>query len=333
MTSPSVADRFKGRRVLVTGGLGFIGSTIARALVAADADVLLVDALLPGCGGAYANIAGIEDAVRVVDIDLRDEGRMPALVRDRELVFNLAGHTSHIDSMDDPQTDLALNCAAQLSLLEACRHATARPTVVFAGTRQIYGRPRYLPVDEAHPIDPVDVNGIHKAAAEQYHLLYARLYDLPTTVLRLTNTYGPRMRVRDSRQTFLGAWLRALVRDCEFEVWGDGSQVRDFTYVDDAVDAFLLAATEPRAHGRVLNLGGEPPITLRALADLGIAVNHGGAYRIVPFPDDRTAIDIGDYYADYRAALDLLGWRPTVGLEDGLARSLAYFREHGEHYW
>ena len=319
--------------MLITGGLGFIGGSLARTLVEAGADVLIVDALIPECGGNYANIAGIENDVRVEEVDLREQERLAPLLRDREVIFNLAGHTSHIDSMNAPQTDLQLNCRAQLSLLEACRRVAPTPTIVFAGTRQIYGRPRYLPVDESHPIDPIDVNGIHKVAGEHYHLLYGRVYEMPVVVLRLTNTYGPGMRVRDARQTFLGVWLRALVRGEAFEVWGDGSQVRDFTYVDDAVSAFLQAAVDPRAHGRALNLGGERGVSLRELADLAVAANGGGSYRIAPFPGDRAPIDIGDYVGDYRAIRDLLGWKPTVPLEEGLARSLDYFRKHGPLYW
>jgi len=325
-------DRFRGARVLITGGLGFIGGSLARALVGAGADVSIVDALLPGCGGNHANIAGLEGAVTVREADLRDTDLATAL-DGREFVFNLAGHTSHIDSMNAPLTDLELNCAAQLALLEACRHMTPAPTVVFAGTRQVYGRPRYLPVDETHPIDPVDVNGIHKIAAEQYHLLYGNVYDIPVAVLRLTNTYGPGMRVRDARQTFLGVWIRDLVQGGEFEVWGDGSQLRDFTYVDDAVAALLAAAADPRAHGRVLNLGDERSVSLLQLADLCVAANGSGSYRVVPFPADRKSIDIGDYVGDYRAIRELLGWRPTVTLEDGLARTLEYYREHGGLYW
>ena len=323
---------FRGLRVLITGGLGFIGSSLAHTLVAAGADITIVDSLAPECGGNTANVAGIEEAITIVRADLRDERRMRELVDGREVVFNLAGHTSHLASMNDPHTDLELNCAAQLSLLGACREAGAAPTVVFASTRQIYGKPRYLPVDESHPIDPVDINGIHKEAAEKYHLLYARTYDLPVAVLRLTNTYGPRMYVRDARQTFLGVWMRELVQGRPLEIWGDGTQLRDFTYIDDAVAALLLAV-DPRANGRALNLGDERSVTLKELADLAVAANGGGSYSIVPFPEDRKRIDIGDYVADYSAIRELLGWSPTVALEDGLARTLEYYREHGERYW
>jgi len=333
MTLATAAEPFRDRRVLVVGGLGFIGAAIAKALVDGGADVLIVDALIAGCGGTYANIAGFADRVSVVEADVRNGAVLPALLDGRDVVFNLAGKMSHLDSMEEPAADLQHNCRAQLMLLEACRRAAAPPTVVFAGTRQIYGRPQYLPVDESHPIEPVDVNGIHKHAAEQYHLLYSRLYEFPVAVLRLTNTYGPGMRVRDARQTFLGIWLQALVRGREFEVWGDGSQLRDFTYVDDAVTAFLLAANDPRAHGRALNLGGERTVTIAELAELAVAANGGGSYRVVPFPEERKRIDIGDFAADFSAIRDLLEWRPTMTLEDGLARSLAYYRHHGALYW
>jgi UDP-glucose 4-epimerase len=328
----SEAAGFRARRVLITGGLGFIGSALAHTLVDAGANVTIVDSLAPECGGNYANVDGIEAVATIVEADVRDVSRLAELVDGSEFIFNLAGHTSHIDSMNAPQVDLQLNCAAQLSLLEACRHARATPAIVFAGTRQIYGRPRYLPVDESHPIEPVDVNGIHKAAGEQYHLLYGAQYDLPVAVLRLTNTYGPRMYVRDARQTFLGIWIRELVQGRPFEIWGDGTQRRDFTFIDDAIAALLLAV-DPRANGRSLNLGGDRPVTLNELADLALSANGGGSYSIVPFPEDRKRIDVGDYVADYGAIRELLGWHPMTSLEDGLRRTLEYYREHGERYW
>jgi UDP-glucose 4-epimerase len=249
------------------------------------------------------------------------------------VIFNLAGQTSHLDSMTDPYTDLEINCRSQLSILETCRHHNPEAKIVYASTRQIYGRPQYLPVDERHPIAPVDVNGINKAAGEWYHLVYGDVYGLRVAVLRLTNTYGPRMRVRDARQTFLGHWLRLLVTGEELVVFGDGEQRRDFNYVDDAVRAFLLAAAREEANGCIFNLGDEPPISLRELAELLVRVNGGGSYRLVPFPDDRKAIDIGDYYADFATIGRELGWAPAVPLGEGLERTLAFYREHGRLYW
>jgi UDP-glucose 4-epimerase len=333
VTPAELAEPFRGRRALVTGGLGFIGSNLARALVAGGADVTLIDSLVPEYGGNRHNIAGIEDAVHVNISDVRDEHSLRHLVQGQDVIFNLAGQTSHLDSMLDPYTDLEINCRSQLSILEACRHGNPEATIVFASTRQIYGRPQRLPVDEEHPIAPVDVNGINKTAGEWYHLLYGEVYGLPVVVLRLTNTYGPRMRVRDARQTFLGVWVKLLLTGEPLTVFGDGLQRRDFNYVDDAVGAFLLAASRPEARGRVYNLGGDEQISLRDLGDLLVSLNGEGRVELVPFPADRQAIDIGDYFADWSRIERELGWRPQVGLTEGLEQTLAFYREHGSHYW
>jgi UDP-glucose 4-epimerase len=322
---------WRGRRVLVTGGLGFIGSNLAHRLVALGATVRLVDSLLPNYGGNVFNIAGIEDRVQVEPVDLRDRDALPGLVRGQDVIFNLAGQTSHMDSMSDPVTDLAINAEAQLHLLEACRAWAPEVRLVFASTRQIYGAPDYLPVDERHPLRPVDVNGINKLAGEGYHLLYHWVYGLKASALRLTNTYGPRMRIRDARQTFLGVWIRRILQGEPFEVWG-GAQLRDFSYIDDAVDAFLAAAS-PAAEGRVFNIGGFPPMSLLALADALIAANGGaGDYLVRDFPADRKKIDIGDYHADDAAFRAATGWSPRVAVPEGLARSLDYFRAHLARY-
>ncbi len=326
-------EAYRGRRVLITGGLGFIGSNLARRLVELGSEVVLVDSLIPQYGGNRANIRGIEDRLAVNVSDVRDAHSLPSLIRGRELVFNLAGQTSHVDSLHDPFTDLDINCRSQLSILETCRHENPEVKIVFASTRQLYGRPQYLPVDERHPLAPVDPNGVNKAAGEWYHLVYGEIYGLRCSVLRLTNTYGPRMRVKDDRQTFLGTWLRLAVEGQELLVFGDGTQRRDFTYVDDAVEAFLLAGASPEADGEVFNVGGEPPVSLRELAELLVEIAGGGSYRLVPFPEERRSIDIGDYFADDAKIRGRLGWEPRVGLREGLDRSLAYYREQGADYW
>ena len=322
---------FSGKQVLITGGLGFICSNLARRLVDLGAQVTLVDSLIPAYGGNLFNIAGIEDRVRVNISDVRDEHSMKYLVQGQGVLFNLAGQTSHLDSMHDPFTDLEINARAQLSILEACRKHNPDIKIVFASTRQVYGRPQYLPVDEDHPLRPVDINGVNKLAGEWYHLLYHEVYGLRTTVLRLTNTIGPRMRVKDVRQTFLGIWIRLLVEDKPFEVWG-GEQLRDFTYVDDAVEALLLAAAHDGADGRVFNLGGDGAISLKDLADLLVEVNGGGEYVVREFPPERKRIDIGDFYADDRRIREVLGWAPRVSLAEALARTLAFYQEHLPHY-
>ena len=327
----SESPDFAAKNILITGGLGFIGSNLAQRLVDLGASVTLVDSLIPEYGGNLFNIAGIEDKVRVNISDVRDEHSLKYLVQGQDVLFNLAGQTSHMDSMQDPFTDLEINAKAQLYILEACRRYNPDIKVVFASTRQIYGKPQYLPVDEKHPLRPVDINGANKLAGEWYHLLYNDVYGIRTSVLRLTNTIGPRMRVKDARQTFLGLWIRLLVEGKPFEVW-EGEQLRDFAYVDDAVAALLLAADSDGANGRVFNLGGDAPISLRALADLLIAVSGGGEYVVRSFPAERKRIDIGDYYADDSLFRSALGWKPQVSLRDGLARTLAFYREHLKHY-
>jgi UDP-glucose 4-epimerase len=322
---------FSGRRVLITGGLGFIGSNLARALVGLGARVTLVDCLGENYGGNRRNVAGIAARLKIHVADVRDSPRLPSLVQGQDFLFNLAGQTSHMDSMTDPCTDLDINCRAQLAILEACRLNNPTIRIVFASTRQIYGRPDYLPVDEKHPLRPVDVNGINKIAGESFHLLYSRVHGIRATALRLTNTIGPRMRVQDARQTFVGVWIRRVLEGEPFEVWG-GGQLRDFTYVDDAVEAFLLAAARPEGEGEVFNLGGPPPVTLQRLAELLVEINGGGAFVVREFPGDRRKIDIGDYYADDRLIGRKLGWKPRTGLRAALKRTLDYYRAELRHY-
>jgi UDP-glucose 4-epimerase len=233
--------------------------------------------------------------------------------------------------MENPDTDLAINCGAQLSILESCRRHNPGVKLVFASTRQIYGRPRYLPVDEKHPLDPVDVNGIHKLAAEFYHTLYNNVYGLRSCVLRLTNTIGPGMRIRDARQTFVGVWLRQILENIPIEVWG-GQQLRDFTFVEDCVEAMLIAALDERANGQVFNLGGDRIISLRDLAAMIVELNGAGEFAVREFPENRKRIDIGDYYSDFALIRDSLGWQPRTPLRDGLERTLAFYRENIHHY-
>jgi len=318
---------FVGKRVLITGGLGFIGSHLARRLVDAGADVTVVDSLIPEYGGNLFNVSEFAARIRINISDVRDEHGLRYLIRGQDLLFNLAGQTGHLDSMTDPETDLEINCRAQLAILETCRKFNPEIKIVFASTRQIYGRPEYVPVDEKHLVRPVDVNGINKAAGEAYHILYNDVYGIRACALRLTNTYGPHMRVSDARQTFLGIWVRQLIRGEPFEVW-EGSQLRDFTYVDDAVEAFLATARDESSNGRTFNLGGLEVISLHDLAALLIKVNGSGTSETRSFPAERKRIDIGDYYADYSAIRTAVGWEPRVPLDVGLARTLEFYRKH-----
>lgn len=324
---------FQSKNVLITGGLGFIGSNLALRLIELGAKVTLVDSLIPEYGGNLWNIEPIKDKVRVNISDVRDEHSMKYLIKGQDYLFNLAGQTSHTDSMNNPYPDLEINARAQLFILEACRKHNPEIKIVFAGTRQIYGRPQYLPVDERHPLEPVDVNGINKMAGEWYHLVYNNVYGIRSSVLRLTNTYGPRMRVKDARQTFLGIWIRLLIEGKPILVFGDGKQVRDFNYVDDVIEALLLTAASDNANGEAYNLGADDPINLKDTAGLLIKINHGGTYKIVPFPADRKVIDIGDYYGDYRKIRSQLGWKPVISLKEGLEKTLDFYQRFSACYW
>lgn len=321
------------KKVLITGGLGFIGSSLAKVLVNQAARVTLVDSLIPQYGGNLFNIANIRDKLEVNICDVRDPQAMKYLVQGKDYLFNLAGQTSHMDSMTDPQIDLDINASAQLSILEACRLNNPDIKIVFASTRQLYGKPDYLPVDEKHPIRPVDVNGINKLAGERYHLLYNNVYGIRACALRLTNTYGPGMRVKDARQTFLGIWVRLLLEDKPIRVFGDGEQLRDFNYIDDCVDALLLAGAREQANGKVYNLGSEEVIGLKALAELMTNLGYDGSYELVPFPEERKAIDIGDYYSDFSLISKEMGWSPRVNLKEGLLQTLEYYSKHRSAYW
>ena len=322
---------FARRSALITGGLGFIGSNLARRLLDLGARVTVVDSLIPECGGNLFNIEGIQGQVRVSISDVRNTRIIERLVRGQDYLFNLAGLSSHLDSMRDPMLDIEMNCNAQLSVLEACRKRNQAIKIVFASTRQIYGKPDYLPVDEEHPLRPIDINGVHKLAGEQYHTIYHHAHGVRSCSLRLTNTIGPRMRVKDARQTFLGLWIRRLLEGDPLEVWG-GKQLRDLCYIDDAVDAFLCAASSERAWGQVFNIGGGGTASLESLARTLIRLNGGGRYATRSYPADRRRIDIGDYYADSKKIGRALGWKPKVDLEEALDRTLRYYRERLNRY-
>ena len=327
----STNEFWSSKCVLITGGSGFIGSTLALRLADLGARVTVVDSLVPEYGGNLFNLRNCEDRIRINYSDIRDTFSLQPLLTDVDILFNLAGQTSHMDSMSDPHTDLNINCAAQLNLLETSRRINPSIRIVFASTRQIYGKPQYLPVDEDHPISPVDVNGIHKYAAEQYYGLYHSLYGIRSCILRLTNTIGPRMRIKDSRQTFVGIWIRRLLEDDPIEVWG-GEQLRDFNDVEDVVDALLTAARNESSYGQVFNLGSAQRISLRELAKLMISLHSAGDLVIKDYPEERRKIDIGDYYSSHNKFSAITGWSPRITLEQTMERTLAFYQSHRRHY-
>jgi UDP-glucose 4-epimerase len=323
---------YRGRRVMITGGLGFIGSNLARQLVDLGADVLIVDSMIADYGGNLFNIDGIEDRLRLNIADVRQGSTMDVLVRGREVIFNLAGQVSHIDSMRDPYTDLDINCRAQLSMLEACRKFNPSVKVIFAGTRQVYGKPDRLPVDENHLVRPIDVNGVNKAAGEYYHLLYNNAFGVRACSLRLTNVYGPRQLIKHNRQGFIGWFIRLAIEDRELQIFGDGSQMRDFVFVDDAADAFLRAGACDACDGEVFNVGGSEPIAHRDLVDVLLEVAGTGRVTYVPWPPEKKAIDIGSFYSDSSKFIRATEWTPRVNLREGFQQTIAFYRAHLAHY-
>jgi UDP-glucose 4-epimerase len=325
-------DFYRGRKVMITGGLGFIGSNLARQLVDLGAEVLLVDSLIPDYGGNLFNIDGIADRLAVNIADVRQESTMNNLVRGHTVIFNLAGQVSHIDSMRNPYADLEINCRSQLTILEACRYNNPSVKVVFAGTRQVYGRPDSLPVSERHLVRPTDVNGINKAAGEYYHLVYNNVFKVAACSLRLTNVYGPRQLIRHNRQGFIGWFIRQAIEDGTIQIYGDGSQLRDFVYVDDAADAFLRAGASERCNGEVFNVGGDRPISHRDLTSLLIDTAGSGHVTCIEWPAEKKSIDIGSFYADSSKFKNATGWTPTVSLQEGLRRTIAFYREHFSRY-
>jgi nucleoside-diphosphate-sugar epimerase len=327
-----MVNLLSGKKILITGGVGFIGSNLVRKLVDLNNQVTVIDSLIPEYGGNLRNLQDIQDKITFSLSDVRDVGVINDLIKGHEYLFNLAGQTSHMDSMHDPITDLDINAKAQLSILEACRKYNPDIRIVFASTRQIYGKPKYFPVDEKHPLHPVDVNGINKIAGEQYHILYQEVYGIASSVLRLTNTYGPRMRIKDARQTFLGIWIRNLLQGKPIQVFGDGKQRRDYNYVEDVLDALLIAATEEKAVGKVYNLGAPDPLSLEDSAKIMCQEIEGSDYQMIPFPEERKAIDVGDFICDYSAFHNQFGWEPQVNFEEGIQRSFKYFKDEIEHY-
>ncbi len=326
-------EAFGGKQVLITGGLGFIGSNLARRLLEFGSQVVLIDAMLPEGGGNRFNISGIEDRVTVHVNDLQNETFLRGLLQGQDFLFTIAGQTSHLGSMRNPQVDLEVNAADQLKMLELCREENPSVKIVYTSTRQVYGRPHYLPVDEKHPVAPIDYNGISKLAGEWYHTINHSVYGLRTTSLRLTNTYGPRMRVKDAQQSFIGWWLRLAIEGKELSIFGNGKQIRDFNHVDDVVDALLLSAANPAADGQTYNLGGDEPIDLLSLASLIVDIAGNGSWRFVPYPPERLPIDIGNYYGDYTKIQTELGWRPRTRLREGIAKTLDFYCKHRGEYW
>ncbi len=333
MTAEDISRAFENKNILITGGLGFIGSNLAHTLVNLCGKVTIVDSLIPQYGGNIYNIHDIVSKVKVNIADVRDIYSMNHLVQNQHYIFNLAGQVSHISSMRDPFPDLEINCRAQLIILEACRHNNQDVKIVFAGSRSQYGKPQYIPVNENHPIQPMDVNGINNTAGEQYHILYNNVYGIRATSLRLTNTYGPRHSMKSSEQSFLNWFIRLAIDGETIQIFGDGAQKRDFNYVDDVISALLACAANDRANGEIFNLGSTEPVSILEVTKLLLEIAGTGNYTLIPFPEDRKRIEIGDYWGDYSKINKFFGWKPVVPLPEGIKKTVDYYRQHKHHYW
>ena len=311
---------------VVTGGLGFIGSNLTRQLVAAGARVRVVDALVPTHGGDRRNLEGIDADILVADLG---DPEVAAVVDGADVVFNVAGQVSHVASMSDPMTDLDLNVRSHLAFLETLRRTAPGVTVVHTSTRQVYGHPERTPVDEAHPAHPVDVNGIDKLAAEQLHLLYGSVHGLRVSALRLTNVYGPRQCLSHDDLGFLPVFVRRALEGRTITLYGDGSQRRDCLHVDDVCRALALAATTPSAAGEVFNIGHDEDHTLAEIAEILVRATGGATtVEVVPWPPERARIDIGDFATDPTKAAVWLGWKPLLGIAEGLRATIDFYRDH-----
>mgnify|MGYP004002835623 FL=1 len=325
-------NNFHGKHVLITGGLGFIGSALAHELVKFGALVTILDSLIPESGGNMHNIEGISSKVSLNISDMRDSTSLDVLVRDKDYIFHLAGQVSHGDSMRDPQTDLEVNCVSTMNLVESCRRYNPDVRLICTSTRQVYGIPQSLPVSESHPVNPIDVNGINKLAGEYYHILYDKTYGLRSSVLRLTNTYGPRQQIRNNRQGFIGIFIRQALKGEMIKIFGDGNQIRDFNYIDDVVHALLLAAGNEKCYGNIYNLGSPNYYSLIQFVDILKEIT-GVEFETIPFPDDKKIIDIGDYYGDYSLFAKDTGWSPKVDLIEGITRTTDFYNRYKEEYW
>lgn len=322
---------FKDKRILVTGGAGFIGSNLAIRLAAEGGEVTVLDSMLPDYGGNLFNLRPVQDQIYLNFSDMRDWHSLSYVVRNKDYIFNLAGQVSHQDSMTDPLMDMEINVKAQLVLLEACRRFNPEAVIVYASTRQFYGRPQYLPVDEQHPLNPPNVNGINKLAGEQYHMLYSKVHGIKTVSLRLTNTYGPRQLIKNARQGFIGWFINRAVNGEKIQLFGSGEQIRDFNYVDDVVEAIIRASQSSDCYGDVYNLSGDTA-SLKVIAGKLIRLSDKSSFEIIPFPEERKKIDIGNFYGSSDKFQKATGWKPVVNLDEGLARTIEYYNKYKKYY-
>jgi UDP-glucose 4-epimerase len=329
----SVPEMFLGKRALITGGLGFIGSNLAIALTKAGAHVTLVDAMIPGYGGNLFNIEPIRDQVTINFCDIRDANVMNYLVRDQDFVFHFAGQMDHVLSLTDPYPDIEINVKGTTVMMEALKHHNPSARVIYSGTRGQYGAAQKLPVPEDAPTHPRGLHEITRLTAEKIVLLYHELHGIRATMLRMTNIYGPRAQMRHARYGVANWFVRLAVDDQTISVFGDGQIKRDFLYIDDCIEAILMCAAKDAAYGEVFNVGVDHPSTFLELAQTLVRIAGTGRWELTPFSAERKAQEPGDFYSDISKIKQIIGWKPKTSLEEGLTQTLTYYRAHKEHYW
>lgn len=323
---------YKGKQVLITGGMGFLGSNLAHRLLGLGADVTLLDCFLAGHGANPRNIAGIEDSVEVIRRDIRDEAAVARAVDGCDVVFHIAAQTSHTDSMKDPWLDIDVNCTGNMVFLEAVRKTNPAAKVVYVSTRAVYGAPLQSPATEMTPPNPTDIYGANKFTGEAYHLIYHRAHGIPVTVIRASNAYGPRAQIEKPVFGILNWFIGLALQNKTIRVFGDGAQLRDYTYVDDMLEAFLLAGSRPEAIGRVYNAGAREQVRFVDMVKMIVEVAGQGGHEFVPWPDDYKKIEVGDFVADNSRIEKELGWAPRTGLREGLEKTVAFYRENLKYY-
>jgi UDP-glucose 4-epimerase len=326
-------EAFRNKDVLITGGLGFIGSNLAIELVKLGAKVTIVDNMLPRQGGNLFNIHDIADKVTVNISDVRNELSMNHLVKGTDYIFHLAGQVNHVDSMRNPLQDLDINCRGTLVLLESLRQFNRNAKVIFAGTRSEYGSSVKLPVDEDRPTNPKGLYAVTNLAAEKMVLVYDDVFRIRGACLRITNTFGPRHQMEHDEYGVFNWFIRKAIDDEEIPVFGDGRILRDFLYVEDLIDCFLNVAVTDGAYGEVFNIGTGVPVNFYELAQKIVEITGTGKTRFTEFTQERKEVEPGDYYADISKIRKITGWKPRTSLDDGIARTVEYYRKYKKEYW
>lgn len=326
-------NNYSKKEVLITGGLGFIGSNLAIELVKEGARVTILDNLQKGLGANYFNIVPIKNKVKVTVADIRSQSAMNSAVRGKDYIFHLAGQVSHIDSIKYPLKDLSINAEGTLVTLEACRKYNPETKLIFTGTRGQYGSSVRLPVSENHPMNPKGVYAITNLCAEKLVMVYDEIHKIRAIALRITNTYGPRHQMMHDEYGVLNWFIRKAIDNEVIPVFGNGLIKRDFLYIDDLVKALVMCGLSNDAYGNIFNIGSGKATDFVELAKIIISIAKSGSFKFTDFSKERKEIEPGDYYADIKKIKTIVGWKPAVSLNEGIERTINYYKKFKNKYW